>query len=318
MSFITQSLYLLTFATRYLDIFWTSPFSNLWNFIFKVFYLTSSLYILAQLRLYPRSREQERGWRLGGLALLGCTLAAYPICAIAKKTWAPKFSAILVVLSLALEAFCILPQLLLLRQTKVPTVIDSYYLVALGSYRALYILNWIQRGVNDTVKPEAVPVIFGVIQTLLYLDFAWVYYTRQRVKLRGGHVVDGDDLSKSWVLSRVLGQRESGSIDEERPARRGGYASVDGDEDDYESRTAGGGRAGVNSWGARGISVSADDDVLADLERSRREDRDDVSEGTTLRDPDELALGDSDDEDAKPLPKEIQNGEEWRKGSPSK
>jgi hypothetical protein len=40
---------------------------------------------------------------------------------------------------------CVLPQLLLLRQTTVPTVIDSYYLLALGSYRGFYILNWIHR-----------------------------------------------------------------------------------------------------------------------------------------------------------------------------
>ena len=160
-------------------------------------------------------------------------------------------------------------------------------------------------------------MVFGVVQTLLYLDFAWVYYTRQRVKLRGGHVVDGDDLSKSWVLSRVLGQRDSGSIDEERPARRGGYTGI-GDEDDYDSHTTAGGRGTHNTWGARGISVSADDDVLADLERSRREDRDDgVSDGTALRDPDELALGDSDDEDAKAvqLPTGIKGGEEWRNGT---
>lgn len=292
---------------------------NLWNFIFKVFYISSSIYILAQLRLFPRSREQERGWRLGGLALLGCTIFAYPICAIAKKTWAPKFSAVLVVFSLALEAFCILPQLLLLRQTKVPTVIDSYYLVALGSYRALYILNWIQRGIEDDVKPEAVPVIFGVIQTLLYLDFAWVYYTRQRVKLRGGHVVDGDDLSKSWVLSRVLGQRDA-SVDEERPSRRGGYQGIgaEDEDDDYEAGTAGGvARGGANTWGSRGISVSADDDVLADLERSRRSDGP-VNANTALRDPDELALGGSDDEDAAPAKDSaatagIKSGEEWRK-----
>ena len=292
--------------------------ANLWNFIFKIFYIFSSIYILAQLRLFPRSREQERGWRLGGLALLGCTLVAYPICAIAKKTWAPKFTAILVVFSLALEAFCILPQLLLLRQTKVPTVINSYYLVALGSYRALYILNWIQRGIKDEVKPEAVPVIFGVVQTLLYLDFAWVYYTRQRVKLRGGHIVDGDDLSKSWVLSRVLGQRDA-SVDEERPSRRGGYQGIGAEDDDdaeYEGRTAGTGRP-AHSWGARGISVSADDDVLADLERSRRSDGP-VNADSTLRDPDELALGDSDDEDAAPIKDSaaaagIKSGEEWRK-----
>ena len=198
-----------------------------------------------------------------------------------------------------------------------PTVINSYYLVALGSYRALYILNWIQRGIEDEVKPEAVPVIFGVVQTLLYLDFAWVYYTRQRVKLRGGHVVDGDDLSKSWVLSRVLGQRDA-SVDEERPSRRGGYQGIGAEDDgdaEYEGRTAGTGRP-AHSWGARGISVSADDDVLADLERSRRDGP--VNADSTLRDPDELALGDSDDEDAAPIKDSaaaagIKSGEEWKK-----
>ena len=37
------------------------------------------------------------------------------------------------VFSEMLESVCILPQLILLRQTTVPTVIDSFYLLALGS-----------------------------------------------------------------------------------------------------------------------------------------------------------------------------------------
>ncbi len=292
--------------------------SNLWNFIFKIFYITTSFYIILLLRLYPRSRELERGWRLGGLSLLGCLLAAWPITSIAKKQWFPDFSAALVVFSLALEAFCILPQLLLLRQTKVPTVIDSYYLVALGGYRALYICNWITRWASsDPVKPEAVPVIFGVIQTLFYVDFAYVYYTRQRVKLRGGHVIDGDDLGKSWVLSRVLGRRSTDvqfDADEEVAGR--GYAAVDGEDDDYETRTAAGGLAGRGrsmGWGKRGISVSADDDILA-AER----DENPIPENARMADPDELARALSGDEEGAKaakdtlVPQVINGGEEWR------
>src|SRR5271163_1171757 len=99
--------------------------------------------------------------------------------------------------SIVLESVCVLPQLLLLRQTTVPTVIDSFYLLTLGSYRAFYVLNWIVRYASSDRNhfPETEAVIFGVIQTAFYVDFAWVYYTRQRVKLRNGGIVDSEDLS---------------------------------------------------------------------------------------------------------------------------
>lgn len=148
-----------------------------------------------------------------------------------------------------------LPQLQLLRQTSVPTVLDSYYLVTLGSYRFFYILNWIYRkATGDRFDPIA--MIFGIIQTLLYIDFAWVYYSRQRVKLRGGGVVDSDDLSKSFLVRRFLGGRRSQDNDRDDIA----------DEDEalagQESGTIRPSAPGRGtSWGARGISVSADDTI---------------------------------------------------------
>ena len=101
-----------------------------------------------------------------------------------------------------LESVCIIPQLLLLRQTTVPTVIDSFYLVTLGTYRFLYILNWIVRGANEDNYIDPTSWVWGTIQTALMIDFAWVYYTRQRVKLRQGGVVDSDDMSRGWLVGR--------------------------------------------------------------------------------------------------------------------
>lgn len=210
-----------------------------------------------------------------------------------------------------------LPQLLLLRQTTVPTVIDSFYLLTLGSYRALYCVNWLIRGLDrEDPGPDKVSVIFGIIQTALYIDFAWVYYTRQRVKLRGGGVVDADDLRRSWLLRRIFGK----------------YTNVTEEDDDEESGPAlgdepgGARRTNRPNWGARGISVSADDGVF-DSEREHLAQSEGimspVDPDAKMRDPDELARAldedDDDDDDGVKNGKKNKDGRPYsdRNGSPS-
>jgi hypothetical protein len=224
------------------------------------------------------------------------------------------------VFSEILESGCILPQLLLLRQTTVPTVINSFYLLALGSYRGLYILNWFVREFDAAGrKPEAVAVIFGIIQTALYFDFAWVYYTRQRVKLRGGGIVDADDMRRGWLLRRIFGKHVESADDEESSPALGGGGN-------------GARRPARPGWGARGISVSADEGVF-DADRHHDEDEhehegfDDggVDPDAKMHDPDELAKALDDDEDEGPpaagsskgnnrgdVPNGMQSGDEWR------
>ena len=169
--------------------------------------------------------------------------------------------------SIILESVCVLPQLLLLRQTTVPTVIDSYYLLTLGSYRAFYILNWIVRVASEKGYWDPISWIFGVVQTALYLDFAWIYWTRQRVKLRGGGIVDSEDLSRGWLVRRLIGRERQDLEDEERRAAL----------NDAESPGNGSARSGTrrthNKWGRRGISVSADEGLAeADDQTSRKQD----------------------------------------------
>ncbi|KAI1191878.1 ER lumen protein retaining receptor-domain-containing protein [Nemania serpens] len=289
-SWITQVLYAVVFCFRYTDIFRET---SKWNLFFKLFYIISSIYIIAIMRwLFPRTREREIAWKLGAAILAGSLLLS-PFAMLIFEgrtqwiffTWAWDFSQIL-------ESICVLPQLLLLRQTSVPTVIDSFYLITLGSYRALYCLNWIWRELdpNDR-KPNAVSVIFGIIQTALYFDFFWVYYTRQRVKLRYGGIVDADDIRRGWLLNRIFGNKhfENNEEDEESAPALG-----DGENGNASSQRR-------SKWGARGISISADDTTL---EQELEHDLNDEISGTVdpdakMRDPDELAraLDDDDDDD---------------------
>ncbi|KAI4286739.1 MAG: hypothetical protein L6R35_004005 [Caloplaca aegaea] len=230
-SLITQILYAMVFCSRYLDLFWTHPTDMPWNFILKLFYIGSSFYIIGlMLRVFARTREKERAWKLGAFCLGGSATAAPLVLLIFKKWHHYSFH-----------------ELVLLRQTSVPTVIDSFYLVTLGSYRAFYILNWVVRYFGEEHHFEPIAPIFGIIQTAFYVDFAWVYWTRQRVKLRNGGVVDSEDLSRGWLVGNLVGRNMT---DEEE----GEAADSTPGSDQAKSSL----RTGVK-WGAREISVSADD-----------------------------------------------------------
>lgn len=80
--------------------------------------------------------------------------------------------------SLWLEAVAILPQLFMLQRTGEAETITTHYLFALGIYRALYIPNWIWRYFAENGFWDPIPVIAGIIQTVLYSDFFWIYYTK--------------------------------------------------------------------------------------------------------------------------------------------
>lgn len=346
-SLITQILYAAVFCTRYLDLFReTIP----WNYFFKAFYILSTFYTIFIMRwAYPRTREREIAWKLGAAVVAGSLLLSPFVMLIfePKTYWSFRivsgsssllFSRIrdsqltnldtqwLLTFSIILESVCVLPQLLLLRQTTVPTVITSFYILFLGSYRGLYILNWIWRELDTNDRPpNPISIIFGLVQTALYLDFAWVYWTRQRVKLRDGAVVDADDLRRGWLLNRIFGKHVDASP-----------------EDDVEGRPAlgarGGGRGGAGAragWGARGISVSADDGVLGEESGLVGDSDDEEEHGVTggldadakMRDPDELARAlEEDDEDGTPpgssgehtdprgVPSGVRSGDEWNDG----
>ncbi|VDP14740.1 unnamed protein product, partial [Onchocerca flexuosa] len=79
--------------------------------------------------------------------------------------------------SLYLEAVAIMPQLFMLSRTGSAETITAHYLFALGAYRALYVLNWIYRYYTVGYL-DPIPAVAGVLQTVLYADFFYLYVTR--------------------------------------------------------------------------------------------------------------------------------------------
>nr|AAT47870.1 ER lumen protein-retaining receptor [Oikopleura dioica] len=78
--------------------------------------------------------------------------------------------------SIYLEAVAILPQFFLISKTGEAETNTSHYLFAQGSYRVLYILNWIYRYHYEN-HVDAITIVAGVVQTILYCDFFYFYIT---------------------------------------------------------------------------------------------------------------------------------------------
>lgn len=268
----------------------------------QIFYTCSSFYIIFLMTsVYARTREREKAWKFG----MYCLLAPIAITPFwywlfhDTVTGRYAFLKVMWVFSEILEAGAVVPQLLLLRQTTVPTVLDSFYLVALGSYRLLYVLNWIMRSAQEDHYKDPTSWTWGTIQTALMLDFAWVYWSRQRVKLRRGGVVDSEDLGRGWLMGRFVG-RKSADFDEEepRPADQDGRSN--------------------NAWGRRGISVSADEDVEGAPRRKNLAPGNADPEAQPLADPAAFEDDESDDGLDAPPPAAhtthvsgVRGGDEW-------
>ncbi|KAI9441523.1 ER lumen protein retaining receptor [Lactarius indigo] len=170
-SFKTQALYATVFVTRYLDLFHPSQLS-FYNVVMKIFFISSSVYtlFLMKVRFRPTNDPSIDTFRVEYLvapALILALLFNYSYNLV-EVFWS---------FSIFLESVAILPQLFILQRTGEAETITTHYLAALGAYRGLYIPNWIYRYfVDDLVDP--ISIIAGLVQTGLYLDFFYVYFTR--------------------------------------------------------------------------------------------------------------------------------------------
>ncbi|KAH8115263.1 ER lumen protein retaining receptor [Phellopilus nigrolimitatus] len=170
-SFKTQALYVVVFVARYLDLF-LGEWVSLYNTAMKLFFIGSSCYVLYLMKkrfrpTHDPSIDTFRVEFLAGPAFLLALVFNYKF-SVVEVLWA---------FSIYLEAVAILPQLFMLHRTGEAETITTHYLAALGAYRGLYIPNWIYRYFSEgTVDPIA--VIAGLVQTMLYLDFFYIYFTK--------------------------------------------------------------------------------------------------------------------------------------------
>lgn len=166
----SQVLFFIVFVSRYLDL--VTNFVSVYNTTMKIFFIASAagtvyLMFIKFKATYDGNHDTFRvEFLLGPIAILALVLNHE--FSVMEVLWT---------FSIYLESVAILPQLFMVSKTGEAETITSHYLFALGSYRALYIFNWIYRyhfeGFYDIIA-----IVAGIVQTVLYCDFFYLYVTK--------------------------------------------------------------------------------------------------------------------------------------------
>lgn len=170
LSLKTQILYVVVFVLRYTDLF--TSYVSLYNTAMKLVFISTSCYtVYLMTKKYHKTIREDIDtfplkFLLGPVAVASLVIThAYTL---REVTWA---------FSIWLESVAIIPQLYMLQRTGSAENITSHYIFALGIYRALYIPNWIYRYFVEG-SFDGVAVLAGVLQTVVYSDFFYIYYTK--------------------------------------------------------------------------------------------------------------------------------------------
>lgn len=66
---------------------------------------------------------------------------------------------------------------MMMQRTGEAETITTHYVFALGAYRALYLVNWAYRWYFEA-HYDWIAWVAGLIQTGLYADFFYIYFTK--------------------------------------------------------------------------------------------------------------------------------------------
>ncbi|XP_022120071.1 ER lumen protein-retaining receptor [Pieris rapae] len=166
----SQILFSIVYTARYLDLLTT--YVSAYNTIMKLVFIVASYatVYLMYVKFKATYDHNHDTFRIEFL-LIPCVILALLI----NREF--TFLEVLWTFSIYLESVAILPQLFLVSKTGEAESITSHYLFALGSYRGLYLLNWIYRYIVED-HYELIAIVAGVVQTVLYCDFFYLYITK--------------------------------------------------------------------------------------------------------------------------------------------
>ncbi|GAB1862370.1 ER lumen protein-retaining receptor [Camponotus japonicus] len=166
----SQILFAIVYTTRYLDLFTT--FISAYNTFMKIIFIVASFatIFLMYIKFKATYDHNHDTFRIEFLVLPALVLALL----INHEL---SFVEVLWTFSIYLESVAILPQLFLVSKTGEAESITSHYLFALGSYRGLYLFNWVYRYYAED-HYDLIAIVAGLVQTVLYCDFFYLYITK--------------------------------------------------------------------------------------------------------------------------------------------
>ncbi|KAF5280922.1 hypothetical protein FQA39_LY17928 [Lamprigera yunnana] len=190
----SQILFAVVYTTRYLDL--VTTYVSMYNTLMKIVFVAASyatIYLI-YLKFKATYDHNHDTFRVEFLIIPSVILALLinHEFTVLEVLWT---------FSIYMESVAILPQLFMVSKTGEAESITSHYLFALGSYRGLYILNWIYRYATED-HYDLIAIVAGVVQTVLYCDFFYLYITKGTIERTKQNVWKMNDSSDTLKTGR--------------------------------------------------------------------------------------------------------------------
>ncbi|PFH32410.1 putative KDEL endoplasmic reticulum proteinretention receptor 2 (KDELR2) [Besnoitia besnoiti] len=204
----TQICFLFVHWFRYLDSFFTTH-HNHWIFALKVFYMVvSALLVLSLVCLRNTWERQKDTCSLLVLFLISLLLGSvnFFVDGVWPASTAEKTLHFFWIVSHYLQGFAMLPQFVFCYRD--PDNKDSLltaYVLALGSYRLAYAINWIERAYKENFFYMSGPLGLGIL--LVFLGDFLVYKLKNKSFISSLvlRIDDTIDASQQPLLQAVYG-----------------------------------------------------------------------------------------------------------------
>ena len=188
----TQEIYLIVFLTRYLDLL--IYIVSVYNTIMKITFILVTILIIYLIRFnkkisatYNREKEDD----FPHTYLIPFALIMSFLIHSEFDYWEMIWS-----FSLWLESVAIFPQINILNKKNGVEKFTGYYILSLGSYRFFYLLSWIYSYYYENYF-SLVSVLSGILQSLLYVDFFYLYLKNIKKQFSSDLPINIDDENKN-------------------------------------------------------------------------------------------------------------------------
>jgi ER lumen protein retaining receptor len=156
----TQELYLMVFVTRYLDLF--TSFFDFYNSFMKVYFICATGILIISMRgtggnpVMATYNADQDGFGYWTKVVLPCVVLSFPLCQGCSGkyyVWWSWWMQLCWTFSILLAAVAVLPQIIMFwKHREVQSRTGSSFILLMGLYRFLYILNYIYRAQTEPKK----------------------------------------------------------------------------------------------------------------------------------------------------------------------
>ncbi|ORD97774.1 ERD2A [Hepatospora eriocheir] len=170
LSLKTETLYLMVYLSRYLDLFhfYRDNMLDIYNNVFKICFLLYQFYMVIKILVNDRSYNKNKDKFPFSVIIILSLIVTF---IINRDVTDHKIKEFFYRFSLILESVALLPQLSMIQECGECETMTGLYIMMLGMYRISYLVYFLLNKFVVKKNISSLLIITSLIQSILHFDF---------------------------------------------------------------------------------------------------------------------------------------------------